>query len=291
MSCNILRQPSRRADALADPRTRRRVPQEAPTRRRSIGRWQRCFCATPNVLVMTGITYTSISASDCGIAPHLLTAAPRLRCLTLAAELGVSKTYAMTGWRIGWIVGRREILTPFLTLLFCNSAGNPCSVSQAAAAEALAGDPHIRGPERRNLPPSGAMRWRSASTRSAVCPAACQKAPSTYSLIAADLYRRNSVARGYPAHHGRRCCHVPPRRRRRCRRGLCRLMTFALFPPLALLLGSHCGTAQNGAGAPGDRARMSKQPLLTYLQSPVETGRSRLIACVLGIATWLRLCA
>ena len=33
--------------------------------------------------------------------PHLLNAAPELRDRTLAIN-GVSKTYAMTGWRIGW---------------------------------------------------------------------------------------------------------------------------------------------------------------------------------------------
>ena len=75
---------------------------------------------------------------DGGIAPHLLTAAPELRCRTLAVN-GVSKTYAMTGWRIGWIAGPREILTRAPTFL-SQSAGNPCSVSQAAAAEALSGD-------------------------------------------------------------------------------------------------------------------------------------------------------
>ena len=91
----------------------------------------------PDVLVMTDDIYEHIRF-DGGIAPHLLTAAPPLRCRTLAVN-GVSKTYAMTGWRIGWIAGPREILTPILTFL-SQSAGNPCSVSQAAAAEALSGD-------------------------------------------------------------------------------------------------------------------------------------------------------
>lgn len=71
-------------------------------------------------------------------APHLLEVAPELRERTLAIN-GVSKTYAMTGWRIGWIAGPRELVTAIETLL-SQSAGNCCSISQAAAAAALNGD-------------------------------------------------------------------------------------------------------------------------------------------------------
>jgi aspartate aminotransferase len=51
----------------------------------------------------------------------------------------VSKTYAMTGWRIGWIAGPSDLIGALNTLL-SQAAGNACSISQAAAVEALNGD-------------------------------------------------------------------------------------------------------------------------------------------------------
>jgi aspartate aminotransferase len=91
----------------------------------------------PGVLVMTDDIYEHIRFEG-GTAPHILAAAPELRDRTLAIN-GVSKTYAMTGWRIGWAAGPRE-LTRALDTLLSQSAGNACSVSQAAAVEALNGD-------------------------------------------------------------------------------------------------------------------------------------------------------
>jgi aspartate aminotransferase len=71
-------------------------------------------------------------------APHLLAAAPELRGRTLAIN-GVSKTYAMTGWRIGWVAGPRDLVGALDTFL-SQAAGNASSVSQAAAVAALSGD-------------------------------------------------------------------------------------------------------------------------------------------------------
>jgi aspartate aminotransferase len=92
----------------------------------------------PGVMVMTDDIYEHIRFEGGGPAPHLLAAAPELRDRTLAIN-GVSKTYAMTGWRIGWAAGPRELIRALDTLL-SQSSGNACSVSQAAAVEALNGD-------------------------------------------------------------------------------------------------------------------------------------------------------
>lgn len=92
----------------------------------------------PRVLVMTDDIYEHIRFAGEGPAPHLLNAAPELRDRTLAIN-GVSKTYAMTGWRIGWAAGPRDIVEALATLL-SQASGNACSVSQAAAVEALNGD-------------------------------------------------------------------------------------------------------------------------------------------------------
>ena len=51
---------------------------------------------------------------------------------------GVSKAYAMTGWRIGWGAGP-EALIGAMRKIQSQSTGNPCSVSQWAAKEALEG--------------------------------------------------------------------------------------------------------------------------------------------------------
>ena len=52
---------------------------------------------------------------------------------------GVSKAYAMTGWRIGYAAGPEELISAMRTVQ-SQSTSNPCSVSQAAAQAALEGD-------------------------------------------------------------------------------------------------------------------------------------------------------
>ncbi|MFQ5586490.1 MAG: pyridoxal phosphate-dependent aminotransferase [Thermodesulfobacteriota bacterium] len=51
---------------------------------------------------------------------------------------GVSKTYAMTGWRIGYAAGPREIIKA-MTNIQSQSTSNPTSISQKAALEAISG--------------------------------------------------------------------------------------------------------------------------------------------------------
>ncbi|MDA9520576.1 aspartate aminotransferase [Bradyrhizobium sp. CCBAU 11434] len=91
----------------------------------------------PHMLVMTDDIYEHIRF-DGRATPHLLNAAPELADRVLAVN-GVSKTYAMTGWRIGWIAGPSDLIGALNTLL-SQAAGNACSISQAAAVEALNGD-------------------------------------------------------------------------------------------------------------------------------------------------------
>lgn len=51
---------------------------------------------------------------------------------------GVSKTYSMTGWRIGFAVGNQEIITAMINIA-SQATSNPSAVSQYAALEALNG--------------------------------------------------------------------------------------------------------------------------------------------------------
>src|SRR5207248_4634837 len=64
------------------------------------------------------------------IEPSLIT-----RTLTMN---GVSKAYAMTGWRIGYAGGPKELIQAMATLQ-SQSTSNPSSISQWAAVEALTG--------------------------------------------------------------------------------------------------------------------------------------------------------
>jgi aspartate aminotransferase len=61
----------------------------------------------------------------------------KLRNRTLTMN-GVSKSYAMTGWRIGYAAGPKEIINA-IRKIQSQSTSNPSSVSQAAAVEALNG--------------------------------------------------------------------------------------------------------------------------------------------------------
>ncbi|MDG2395719.1 aminotransferase class I/II-fold pyridoxal phosphate-dependent enzyme, partial [Candidatus Thioglobus sp.] len=57
---------------------------------------------------------------------------------------GVSKGYAMTGWRIGY-AGGPEAIIKAMKKIQGQSTSNPCSIAQAAALEALNGDQSIIG--------------------------------------------------------------------------------------------------------------------------------------------------
>ncbi len=60
---------------------------------------------------------------------------------------GVSKAYAMTGWRIGYAAGPVELIKAMGTIQ-SQSTSNPCSVSQHAALEALSGPQDFLAPNR-----------------------------------------------------------------------------------------------------------------------------------------------
>jgi len=68
----------------------------------------------------------------------LVTAVPELYHRTVTIN-GVSKAHAMTGWRIGYCGGPKEIITA-MTTIQGQSTSNPSSVAQKAAVAALTGD-------------------------------------------------------------------------------------------------------------------------------------------------------
>lgn len=69
--------------------------------------------------------------------PNIVALVPELRPRTLLFN-AVSKTYAMTGWRLGWAAGPAEAVAA-MTALQSQSTSNPTSIAQAAAVAALTG--------------------------------------------------------------------------------------------------------------------------------------------------------
>ncbi|MEI6127955.1 MAG: pyridoxal phosphate-dependent aminotransferase [Pseudomonadota bacterium] len=67
----------------------------------------------------------------------IVTVAPELKNQTIVVN-GVSKTYSMTGWRIGYAAGPADIIKA-MTNIQSQSTSNPTSISQKAAFEALKG--------------------------------------------------------------------------------------------------------------------------------------------------------
>ncbi len=91
----------------------------------------------PNVVVAADDIYEHIHWGDSPFC-SLATAVPELKEQTVTVN-GVSKCYAMTGWRIGYAGGPASVIKAMKTIQSqCTS--NPCSVSQVAAIAALDGD-------------------------------------------------------------------------------------------------------------------------------------------------------
>jgi len=68
----------------------------------------------------------------------ILDVAPDLKEQTVVVD-GVSKTYAMTGWRIGWILAPKPLIAACDTIQ-SQSTTNPTAIAQYAALEAITGD-------------------------------------------------------------------------------------------------------------------------------------------------------
>lgn len=91
----------------------------------------------PDILVATDDMYEHILLSG-GKFVNILNACPELYSRTIVLN-GVSKAYAMTGWRIGYCAGAAHIITAMENIQ-SQSTSNPTSISQVAAETALNGD-------------------------------------------------------------------------------------------------------------------------------------------------------
>jgi aspartate aminotransferase len=68
---------------------------------------------------------------------HILALRPELRPQALVIS-SLSKSYAMTGWRLGYTAGPKHVIAAMATLQG-QQTSNPCSITQAAAIAALTG--------------------------------------------------------------------------------------------------------------------------------------------------------
>jgi aspartate aminotransferase len=99
----------------------------------AIGRW----AVERGLWVVTDEIYEHLTY-DGVTAPSMPVVVPELadRCVVLN---GVAKTYAMTGWRVGWLVGPVDVVKA-ATNLQSHATSNVANVSQRAAVAALQGD-------------------------------------------------------------------------------------------------------------------------------------------------------
>lgn len=95
----------------------------------------RVLAGAPDVWVISDDVYEHMAYD--GRVPHIFHIEPQLASRGIVFN-SLSKTYAMTGWRIGFAAGPREVIAAAGRLQSQNS-GNPNSIAQAAAIEALTG--------------------------------------------------------------------------------------------------------------------------------------------------------
>lgn len=90
--------------------------------------------ASPGVAVISDDIYNRL-CFETKLAPHLLQAAPDLRDRVILLN-GASKSYAMTGWRLGWALGPKAVITA-MSNYQSQSVSCANSTAQYAAIEAI----------------------------------------------------------------------------------------------------------------------------------------------------------
>jgi aspartate/methionine/tyrosine aminotransferase len=100
---------------------------------KAIGQW----AYNKGLWVITDEIYEHL-LYDGATAPSICVLVPELADRTIILN-GVAKTYAMTGWRVGWMIGPKDVIKA-ATNLQSHLSSNVSNVSQRAAIAALSGD-------------------------------------------------------------------------------------------------------------------------------------------------------
>jgi len=106
---------------------------DTPEAIEAIGRW----ALEHGIWVITDEIYEHLTYGDTKFT-SLPVAVPELADQTVVLN-GVAKTYAMTGWRVGWMIGPKDVIKA-ATNLQSHQTSNVCNVAQRAAIAALTGD-------------------------------------------------------------------------------------------------------------------------------------------------------
>lgn len=95
----------------------------------------------PRIAIISDDIYNRLSFNE-KISPHILHVAPDLRDRVIVLN-GASKSYAMTGWRLGWVLAAKEIVSA-MSSYQSQSVSCATAVSQYAAIEAIRNsDKHV----------------------------------------------------------------------------------------------------------------------------------------------------
>jgi aspartate aminotransferase len=99
----------------------------------AIGRW----AAEHDLWVVTDEIYEHLVYGDATFH-SLPVVVPEMADRTIVVN-GVAKTYAMTGWRVGWLIGPADVVKAAQNLQ-SHATSNVCNIAQAAALTAVSGD-------------------------------------------------------------------------------------------------------------------------------------------------------
>ena len=105
----------------------------SPEQVKAIGEW----ALKNNIWIIADEIYEHL-LYDGAKAPSMPVVVPGLADTTIILN-GVAKTYAMTGWRVGWMIGPKDVIKA-ATNLQSHLTSNVSNVSQRAAIAALSGD-------------------------------------------------------------------------------------------------------------------------------------------------------
>ena len=160
----------------------------SPEQVRAIGEW----AAARGIWVVTDEIYEHLVYGDATFS-SIPVQAPEIadRCVVLN---GVAKTYAMTGWRVGWMIGPKDVIKA-ATNLQSHATSNVANVSQAAALAAVSGDLSAVAAMREAFDRRG-RRSSGCSTRSPGSPARSRSARSTPTRASRECSARRSPGSG-----------------------------------------------------------------------------------------------
>ena len=111
--------------------------------RKELGALAEVLNENPQIFILSDDIYNRLIFGDEKVAPHLLHVAPQLKDRLIVIN-GASKSYSMTGWRLGWALGPEKLISA-LGDFVSQTTSNASSIAQYAALEALTnGEPELQ---------------------------------------------------------------------------------------------------------------------------------------------------